>query len=101
MTLTIERCQEVATEAKAVCDDLKAAYYRLSALLTTNSNLAIDWGAASDPAYLPDDANGSIPGQKFTREQLSNALGSIDGLKTAFESNGVLGNLNQVASASV
>lgn len=100
MALTIQRCQEVAEEVKAVCDDLKAAYYRAQRLLTTNSNLAIDWGAAELPAYLTESAPvNNLSGFEFTRQQVSNAIGSIDGLKTAFESNGVLGNLNQIASA--
>lgn len=97
--LTIERCQEVADEVKGVCDDLKAAYYRAKQLLATNSNLAIDWGADNLPAYLGEDVDGNVPGKKYTRQQVSNAIGSIDTVVTTLEADH-LGNLNKVATVA-
>lgn len=46
--------------------------------LTANTGLAIDWGAAEKPAYIDEAANGNLSGRLFTRQQVSNAIGSLD-----------------------
>jgi hypothetical protein len=61
-----------------------------------NSTQAIDWGGTK-PAYLNEDVAGNIYGLGFSRQQLSNAIGSLDTLKTAMDA--AIGNLNQLAKS--
>jgi hypothetical protein len=98
VALTHTRAKEVAEQIKSVCNQAKELSREINDILTFNSNQAIDWGAVSKPAYLNEDAAGNLDGLGFTRAQVSNAVGSLDALKTAF-AGGHLGNINQLADA--
>lgn len=97
MALTHTRAKEIAEHAVAVSNETKVLLYRITEFLTMNSNQAIDWGGATKPAYLNEDVAGNIDGTGFTRQQLSNAIGSLDTLKTAMDT--AIGNLNQLAKS--
>ena len=96
MALTHTRAKEVAEHAVAVSNETKVLLYRITEFLTMNSNQSIDWGGTK-PAYLNEDVDGNIDGLGFTRAQLSNAIGSLDTLKTAMDA--AIGNLNQLAKS--
>ena len=82
----------------------------LKAMLTRNSDVAIDWGngdLSSGGTAIDVDANGNINGLSFTPAQLSNAIGTLNWIDL-FLNNGDLtgipqadhlGNLNLVADA--
>ena len=97
MALTHTRAKEVAEHAAAVSNETKVLLYRITEFLTMNSNQAIDWAAETKPAFLNEDVVGNLDGLHFTRQQLSNAIGSIDTLKTAMDT--AIGNLNQLAKS--
>lgn len=106
MALTHARASEVATFCKAISDEGKRLLYRTKEFLDTNSDLAIDWAADPKPSYLNEDVDGNLDGFGFTRDQVSNAIGSIDNIRKAFENEVVsqgdhIGNLNQLADADV
>jgi hypothetical protein len=97
MALTHTRAKEVAEHAVAVSNETKVLLYRIAEFLTMNSNQSIDWGAVSKPAYLNEDVAGNIDGTGFTRQQLSNAIGSLDTIKSTLDA--AIGNLNQLAKS--
>ncbi len=105
MALTHVRASEVATLAKEVAEDMKALLYKAKRLLTSNSNLSIDWAGDPKPSYLNEDVAGNLDGFRFTRSQLANLIGSVDQFRALMENGAVsqgdhLGNVNQVANVS-
>lgn len=105
MALTHARASEVATLAKEVAEDMKSLLYKAKRLLTSNSNLSVDWNGDPKPTYLNEDVAGNLDGFKFTRTQLGNLIGSIDNFRALMENGAVsqgdhLGNVNQVADVS-
>lgn len=106
MALSYLRVIEATNEAKDCVDDVKAAFLKCQAFLTTNSNLAIDWGAGSTPEYIQEDESGNLAGFKFSRQAVSNIIGSLDSfvkLMTAQtpSTGDHLGNINVVADVKV
>lgn len=101
MALTMPRALEVAAEIKACSDAVKDAYYRVEQALKTNSHLAIDWGAVATPEYLTENAAGNLDTLEFSRQELSNAIGSLDAFRALMEATSFahLGNLNHIADA--
>ena len=97
MALTSVVVQREAAAVQAVCAEAAALLARVERLLTHNSNLAIDWGAAQTPAYIPEEADGNLSGGfAFTRQAVSNAIGSLASFRDLMAS-GHLGNVNQLA----
>jgi len=104
MALTHQRAKEVAEHCEALCNESKALHYRILEFLTSNSNLAIDWAAEAKPAYINEDADGNLDGLRYTRQQVSNAIGSLDQMRAVLANNAVtqgdhLGNINQIAKS--
>jgi hypothetical protein len=90
---------KATTEAEALgflAEDFLDVYDNLVGLLAHNSGLSIDWGAATKPDYLEEDASGNLAGLPITRQQVANAIGSLAAIQTLM-GNGHLGNLNLVA----
>jgi hypothetical protein len=97
------------TEAEAVrllAEKFLKIYDELVGLLDHNSALSIDWGNATKPAFLEEDADGNLSGLPITRQQVANAIGSFDALQTLLTGGTLaawqhpanhLGNLNLVA----
>jgi SAM-dependent MidA family methyltransferase len=77
----------------------------LHKVLEHNSDLAIDWGAGSTPAYITEEANGNLSGRTFTRQEVANAIGSLDWVRKLLTNQTMtgsqgdhLGNLNKLAA---
>ena len=90
---------KATTEAEAVgfmAESFLKVYDSLVGLLAHNSSLSIEWGATTTPAYIEEDASGNLAGLPVTRQQISNAIGTLAAIKTLMEANH-LGNLNLVA----
>jgi hypothetical protein len=108
MALTHERVQEMARQAKMLADQTKALNTLLKEFLATNSNLAIDWGAQSKPAYIIEDVAGNIYGDGlyFSRQAVANVIGSFSAVvnilgNVAVSQGDYMGNVNVVATSSV
>jgi hypothetical protein len=106
MALTHERAKEVAEHCESLCNEAKALHYRILEFLGSNSNLSIDWAAGSKPNYINEDAGGNLDGLKFSRQQVANAIGSLDQVRALLANNTVtqgdhLGNINQLAKSDV
>ena len=92
-------------EADAIAQIAEEATYlltRIKWLLDHNSDQAIDWAAGSTPAYIEEDADGNLVDRTYTRQNVANAIGSLDQIRKAFENEAVsqgdhLGNLNLLA----
>jgi hypothetical protein len=87
------------TEAEAVrllAERFLKVYDELVGLLDHNSALSIDWGNATKPAFLEEDADGNLAGLPITRQQVANAIGTLASIETLM-GQGHLGNLNLVA----
>ena len=104
MALSHQRVLEVANHCETICNEAKALHYRVTEFLTTNSNLSIDWAAGTKPAYINEDVSGNLDGQKFTRQQIANVVGSLNNLRALLANEAVtqgdhLGNINQIAKS--
>lgn len=106
MALQHDRVLEVADAIKVICDQTSGLLMKLDQVLTCNSNLAIDWGAAPEnkPAYINEEANGNLSGRTFSRQEVSNAIGSLDLVRKLLTNQNIdgttgdhLGNLNKLA----
>lgn len=105
MSLTYDRCSDVARAAEGVATRLKGVLKELEQLLDTNSNLSIDWGAVALPSYLSEDGNGNLTGFKFSRQDVSNVIGSLAQVKNLLRNSAAttgdhLGNLNKLANVT-
>lgn len=102
MGLTHTRAMEVAEEAAIIATDMVDLFVRMERFLDKNSDFSIDWAAGQKPAFLNEDSAGNLDGAKFTRAQLSNAIGSIYQTKQLLRGETPqvgdhLGTLNQLA----
>lgn len=104
MALTIAIAQHEALAVRRAAEKLLEAYATIADVLQHNSNMAIDWAAGEEPAYLPADTDGSgnLTGCDFSRQQIANAIGSLDQLRRLLENQSISqgdhrGNLNLIA----
>lgn len=104
MALQHDRVIEVADAIATVSNELSRLLARLNQVLEHNSDQAIDWGAGSTPAYITEEANGNLSGRTFSRQAVSNAIGSLDWVRKLLTNQSMtgsqgdhLGNLNQLA----
>lgn len=104
MALTHARVVEMAQALAATADEVKSMYGRISEVLKHNSHLSIDWAAGSPPAYLTEDAAGNLTGLPYSRQQISNLVGSLEWIRKLLDNEVLtgaqgdhLGNINQVA----
>ncbi len=105
MALNSDRSLEMASDIEASADALKMAVASLQRTLATNTALTIDWSAASTPSYIEEDSNGNIAGKRYSRQQVSNVIFSLEqtlNLLTniAATQGDHLGNINQIALVS-
>lgn len=102
MALTHARASEIADKIAKLSGQVLSIVEEVDAVLAWNSAHAIDWGAAQKPGFLTDDpdtsgdAQPNLQGQKFSRQQLSNAIGSLAALSAAMNV-GARGNLRLVS----
>ena len=104
MALTNARIVEEAQAIAAVCDEVKSLYVRIHEVLEHNSDLSIDWAATIPPSYITEDVNGNIQGLLYTRQQVANAIFSLDWIRRLLTNQSMagsqgdhLGNINQLA----
>jgi hypothetical protein len=104
MALQYDRVAQVADAFVAVSNRMVALLTDINQLLEHNSDQAIDWGASETPAYINEEANGNLSGRMFSRQQVSNAIGSLDWVRKLLTNQAMtgsqgdhLGNLNQLA----
>jgi hypothetical protein len=87
---------ETADAIEEASTTLRDALTQARAVLAFNSHRAIDWGAQSTPAYIDEEASGVLVGKKYSRQEVSNAVGSLAAVIDLIDA-GHLGNLNKLA----
>ena len=105
MALTYDRVKLEADQMLELADEVRAVLSHLQQFLTYNTSQAIDWGAGTTPAYIEEDANGNLSGYQFTRQEVSNAIGSLDALRKLLVGEDIsaltgnhLGNFNKIGN---
>src|SRR5688500_2823584 len=105
MALTYNRVQQVASAAAVLANDTADLLTRVQQFLEYNSDQAIDWGAASTPAYIEESGDGNLSGYAYSRQAVANAIGSLDWFRKLLTNQSMtggqgdhLGNLNQLAT---
>ena len=78
MALVYARVKEEAEAMASLANELSSLLTRLDQVLEHNSDLAIDWAAGATPSYITEDGAGNLSGMTFTRQQVSNVIGSFD-----------------------
>ena len=103
MALQYERVAATADAVADVCNQLATLRALIDQLLEYNSDQAIDWGAAAKPAYINEQANGNLEGRYYTRQEVANAIGSLDWVRKLLGNQAMtgsqgdhLGNLNKL-----
>jgi hypothetical protein len=97
----------IAADAEAdavavICEEATALLTRINWLLEHNSDLSIAWEAAQKPACIEEDAAGNMVDRRFSRQNVANAVGSLDQIRKLLTNQSVnqgdhLGNLNLMA----
>lgn len=105
MALTSTVSSTEAQALKTVCDAVVQILLVIDSALEHNSDLAIDWAAEVKPACIDEDAAGNISGLPYSRQEVSNAVGSLDWIRKLLTNQSMsgaqgdhLGNLNKLAS---
>jgi hypothetical protein len=96
MALTMPTVVAEAEAVSLMAERLMAAFVLMDDLLAHNSGLALDWGAATKPAVITEDAAGNIAGTFWSRQEIANAIGTLAALQTLLDQ-GHRGNLNLVS----
>jgi hypothetical protein len=96
MALTHAKATTEAEAIQTVAERFLTVYDTLVGILGHNSALSIDWGNETKPAVLIEDADGNLEGLQFSRQQVSNAVGTLAAIQTLM-GQGHLGNLNLLA----
>jgi uncharacterized protein YdbL (DUF1318 family) len=104
MAYSAELTKTEAIAISAICNAVAEVLAKIDVVLEHNSDLAIDWGAATTPGYITEDADGNISGLTFDRASVANAIGSLDQARKLFTNQDVaqgdhLGNINKLARA--
>lgn len=102
MALVHETVLTVADATQSVCESVAYLLTRIDWLLEHNSDMSIDWGAVETPAYITEDDKGNIYGRYCTRQNVANAIGSLDQIRKLLTNQAVtqgdhLGNVNLVS----
>ena len=102
MTATRNRIDETARTAASLAGRTLSLLADMDAFLGYNSAQAIDWGGASKPLNLEEEAvsegqSPNIQGMDFSRQQVANAIGTFAAIQ-ALMAAGHLGNLQLLAS---
>jgi hypothetical protein len=98
----------LANQLKARAEEAKKLFWQLKETLRHNAALSIDWGAQSKPTFLNEDADGNLDGTSFTRQELSNAIGSLNWIQLLLDNGSLtgaqgdhLGNLEKLTRPNV
>lgn len=104
MALSTEISKHEAIAIEQVCTELAAMLAKIDMILEHNSDLAIDWAAGVTPSYIAEDVDGNIDGVRFSRSDVSNAVGSLDWVRKLMTNQDLtgaqgdhLGNVNKLA----
>lgn len=104
MALQHDRVLEVADAITTISNETTKLLARINQVLEHNSDQAIDWAAGSTPAYISEEANGNLSGRTFSRQEVSNAVGSLDWIRKLLMNQSMtgsqgdhLGNLNHLS----
>lgn len=81
MALTYTRVSATADAIADVANQAATLLALIDQLLEYNSDQAIDWGAGSTPEYITEDADGNLQGKQFSRQDVSNVVGSLDWMR--------------------
>lgn len=99
-----ERAVQITNKLSQLSRKAADLQNEINQLLEYNSDHAIDWAAAELPTYLREDIGGTLQGFPFTRQNVANAIGSLDWIRKLLTSQSMegsqgdhLGNLNQLA----
>ncbi len=105
MALTFDRVLVEANAFVGLANRVTTLLADVQQVLTHNSNQAIDWGAGQKPAYITEDAAGNLQGLTFSRQDVANAIGSLDAVRkllTNLDLTGLqgdhVGNMNKLAN---
>lgn len=103
MALTNARASATADAVADVANQAATLLALIDQLLEFNSDQAIDWGAAQTPAYIDEDAAGNLVGKQFSRQDVSNVIGSLDWVRKLLTNQSMagsqgdhLGNINKL-----
>lgn len=102
MALSTDVTKIQANAIENVCTELAVVLAKINVILAHNSDLSIDWAAVPKPAYIAEDADGNIDQLRYDRASVSNAIGSLDAIKTLVEGGSPstgdhLGNINKLS----
>ena len=97
MDATRNRIDETARTAAGLAGRTLSLLADMDAFLAYNSAQAIDWAGATKPPNLEEGEGGEIQGMDFTRQQVSNAIGTFAAIQ-ALVAQGHLGNLQLLAT---
>lgn len=97
MATTFAWVQDEAASIAAIARKISLLSADIDSLLAHNSAQALDWGAAQTPTAIEESVDGNISGAAYTRQQISNAIGSLAAIQTLLAA-GHLGNLDLVRS---
>jgi hypothetical protein len=102
MPLTRIVADAEADAVALICEEVAAMLTRINLMLEHNSDLSIDWAAATKPAYIEEDAAGNMVDRRFSRQNVANAIGSLDQIRKLLTNQATsqgdhLGNLNVMA----
>ena len=81
MALIFDRVLTTADALADLCNRTATLLADVNQVLEYNSDQAIDWAAGSTPAYITEDAAGNISGRGFSRQEVANAIGSLDWIR--------------------
>ena len=105
MALTYDRVKLAADEMLLLSGEVRGLLARVQGFLTYNTAQAIDWGAVATPGYIEEDGNGNLAGYQFTRQDVANAIGSLDWIRKLLVGENVasatgnhLGNFNKIGN---
>lgn len=107
MAINREVVENEADAVRNVCEEMVRLFSRIHWILEHNSDLSIDWAAGTTPAYITEIqagavGAGNIDTRPFTRQQVANAIGSLDQIRKLLTNQATsqgdhLGNLNVLA----
>jgi len=102
MALTRVTADREADAIAKVAEEAAHLLTRIQCILDHNSDQAIDWAAGVKPDYIEEDVNGNLVDRTFTRQNVANAIFSLDQIRKTFANEAVtqgdhLGNLNLLA----
>ena len=91
MPLNNSRSSATADAVADVANQVATIHSLIQQLLEFNSDQAIDWGAGSTPSYITEDEDGNLTGKQFSRQDVSNVIGSLDWIRKLLTNQSMIG----------